>query len=67
VNEQLRQRLSQLRTEMPMEELSAKLRAAAHARLVPAKVHPAWTIALAASVITYLGWALLYTRAYIHD
>jgi len=45
----------------PSAELSRKLRAAAHARLVPAKVHPGWSVAIAASVVVYLGWALLYT------
>jgi hypothetical protein len=45
----------------PSAELSRKLRAAAHARLVPVKVHPGWGVAIAASVVAYLGWALLYT------
>jgi hypothetical protein len=54
-------RLAQLPLETPPAELSNKLRAAAHARLVPAKVHPAWSVAIAASVVAYLGWALVYT------
>jgi len=29
--------------------------------LVPVKVHAAWSIAIAASVLVYLGWALVYT------
>jgi hypothetical protein len=53
--------LAALRAAAPSAELSRKLRAAAHARLVPAKVHPAWSIAIAASVVAYLGWALLFT------
>lgn len=55
------QGLAKLPLEAPPAELSKKLRLAAHARLVPAKVHPAWSVAIAASVIAYLGWALLYT------
>ena len=54
------QALAALRLVAPSAELSQKLRAAAHARLVPAKVHPAWSVAVAASVVAYLGWALLY-------
>jgi hypothetical protein len=54
-------RLAELPLESPPAELTTKLRAAAHARLRPAKVHPAWSVALAASIVTYLGWALLYT------
>ena len=54
-------RLAELPLEAPPAEFSQKLRAAAHARLVPAKVHPAWSVAIAASVVAYLGWAILYT------
>jgi hypothetical protein len=53
--------LAALRETAPSAELSRKLRAAAHARLVPAKVHPAWSVAIAASVLVYLGWALIFT------
>jgi hypothetical protein len=53
--------LSALAVESPSSALSSKLRAAGHARLVPAKVHPAWSVAIAASVAVYLGWALMYT------
>ena len=53
--------LTALRATAPSAELSRKLRAAAHARLVPAKVHPAWCVAIAASVLVYLGWALIFT------
>ena len=53
--------LAALRAAAPSAELSQKLRAAAHARLVPAKVHPAWSVAIAASVLVYLSWALIFT------
>jgi hypothetical protein len=53
--------LAALRATAPSAELSRKLRAAAHARLVPAKVHPAWSVAIAASVLVYLSWALIFT------
>ena len=53
--------LAALRAAAPSAQLTQKLRAAAHARLVPAKVHPAWSVAIAASVVVYLGWALFYT------
>jgi hypothetical protein len=46
--------------ESPPAELSRRLTAAAHARLVPRPVHPAWSVAAAASVVVYLGWALAY-------
>ena len=38
--------------------LTARLRAAGHARLRARRVHPAWTLAIVVSVVTYLGWAL---------
>ena len=53
--------LAGLRAAAPSAELTQKLRAAAHARLAPAKVHPAWTVGVAVSVVVYLGWALIYT------
>jgi len=55
------QKLAQLPQVAPPNAVSQKLQAAAHARLVPARVHPAWSIAVAASVLVYLGWAILYT------
>lgn len=55
-------RLRALPQEPPPPELSRKIRAAGHARLVPAKVHPAVSLMVAASVVVYLGWALVYTR-----
>jgi hypothetical protein len=56
------QGLAQLPLHGPPAALSQKLLAAGHARLAPAKVHPAWSIAIACSVLVYLGWALLYTN-----
>ena len=56
------QGLAQLPLQPLPAALSEKLRSACHARLVPAKVHPAWSIAIACSVLAYLGWALLYTN-----
>lgn len=53
--------LAQLPLVAPPAALSQKLRATGHARLVPTQVHPAWSVALAGSVLVYLGWALLYT------
>jgi hypothetical protein len=55
------QRLQELPLEAPPAGLSKLLTAAAHARLVPLKVHPAWSLAIATSVLVYLGWALSYT------
>jgi hypothetical protein len=55
-------RLGALPHDAPPPELSRRIRAAGHARLVPAKVHPAVSLMVAASVVVYLGWALLYTR-----
>jgi len=54
-------RLAELPPSPPDPELSAKLRARAHRILEPRRVHPMWTLAAAASVVTYLGWALYYT------
>lgn len=54
-------RLAELPVVSPSAQLSRKLMATGHARLVPAKVHPVFSIAVAASVLTYLGWALHFT------
>ena len=54
-------RLAELPPSEPDPEFSAKLRARAHRVLEPRRVHPMWTLAAAASVVTYLGWALYYT------
>jgi hypothetical protein len=56
------QGLSQLPLQAPPAALSQNLLTTGRARLVPAKVHPAWSIAIACSVLAYLGWALLYTN-----
>lgn len=53
--------LAELPLEAPPSALSQKLLASGRARLVPAPVHPAWAVAIAASVVAYLGWALFYT------
>ena len=53
--------LGALATEEPPAQLSRALRSAAHARLVPVRVHPGWSVAVAATVLAYLSWALLYT------
>ena len=55
------ERLAELPATSPPEELSRKITIAARARLVPAPVHPLWSLAVAASVLVYLGWALSFT------
>jgi hypothetical protein len=54
-------RLAELSGLPPPAELSRKLTTSGHARLVPARVHPVWSVAVAASVLVYLGWALQFT------
>ncbi len=44
--------------EPPSQELSERLRAAAHARLRARRVHPAWALMIALSVVLYLTWAV---------
>ena len=51
-------RLARLPAAEPPPELSAGLRAAAHARLRPRRVHPAWTVMVVVSVVAYLSWAV---------
>lgn len=58
------ERLAELPPLRPPSDLSQALRRAGHARLLPAKIHPLWSVAVAASVVLYLGWALLYTRPF---
>ena len=53
--------VAKLPLRVPSPVLSRSLQARAHARLLPAKVHPAFPIAVAASVVAYLGWAVFYT------
>ena len=45
----------------PSPEVSARLRAAAHARLRPRPLHPAWTLLVAVAVLGYLGWAMRFS------
>jgi hypothetical protein len=54
-------RLAALPGAEPSPELSERLRRAAHARLRPRRVHPAWTIAIALSVVSYLSWAVSFS------
>jgi len=56
----LLERLAALPSPEPSAALTASLRAAAHERLRPRPVHRAWTFALVASALTYLGWALRF-------
>ncbi len=53
--------LAELPAHTPPQELSRRIASAGHARLVPARVHPMWSLAVAASVLLYLGWALHFT------
>jgi len=54
-------RLAALPGAEPSRELSERLRRAAHARLRPRRVHPAWAIAIALSVVSYLTWAVSFS------
>ena len=60
-NDPVLARLAELPPSEPDPELSRKLRAEAHRVLEPRRVHPIWTLAAAASVVTYLGWAVYFT------
>ena len=55
------QRLAELPASEPNAELSRKLRARAHRVLRPRPIHPIFSLAAAASVVTYLGWAVYFT------
>jgi hypothetical protein len=55
------ERLAKLPASEPDAELSKRLRARAHGILRPRRIHPIWTLAAAASVVTYLGWAVYFT------
>jgi hypothetical protein len=46
-------RLARLPAPEPSRELSSRLRAAAHARLRPRRLHLAWTVLVAGSAIGY--------------
>jgi hypothetical protein len=64
MNDPVLDRLAELPPMAPPLQLSQAIRKAAHARLVPARVHPVWGVAVAASVVLYLSWALLYTAPF---
>jgi hypothetical protein len=53
--------LAALPSPSPSPELSAKIRAAALARLCPRPLHPAWALVVACSALGYLGSALAFT------
>ena len=55
------ERLAELPPSKPDGDFTARLRERAHRALVPRRVHPIWTFAAAASVVTYLGWAVYFT------
>lgn len=57
------ERLAELPVSPPSPELSDLVKRRAHAKLLARPVHPMWTLAVAASVILYLGWALHFSRA----
>jgi len=56
-------RLAALPVVEPTPELSASLRAAALVRLRPRRVHPVWALVVAASVVSYLGWAVQFSSS----
>jgi type VI protein secretion system component VasF len=57
----LLERLAELPPSEPDAVFSEKLRERAHRVLRPRRVHPIWTLAAAASVVVYLGWAVYFT------
>jgi type VI protein secretion system component VasF len=54
-------RLAELAPLEPDAALSERLRARAHRALRARPVHPVLTLAVAASVVAYFGWALYFT------
>ena len=56
-------RLSGLPAGKPPPDVSARLRASAHARLRARAVHPAWPLLVAVSVIGYLSWAVRFASS----
>lgn len=54
------ERLAEFPPLEPSAELSTRIRAAAAARLCVRAVHPAWSLAIAASAMAYLGWAFSF-------
>lgn len=55
------ERLQRLPTSKPSPQLSEQIQRLAHARLRSRPIHPLWTFAVAASVVSYLSWALVFT------
>ena len=53
-------RLARLPAPDPSPELSSRLRAAAHARLRPRRLHVAWTLLVAVSAIGYFTLAVRF-------
>jgi type VI protein secretion system component VasF len=53
--------LAALPSEDPAPELSARLRAAARARLMPRRVHPVWSLLVVVTVVVYLGCAVHFS------
>lgn len=56
-------RLAELPALPPSDDLSERIRGAAHAALRPRPLHPFWALTVAASVLAYLGWAFYFTNA----
>lgn len=54
-------RLAELAPSTPTPVLSPELQQRAHARLRARPVHPVWTLAVAASSVIYLGWAVYWS------
>jgi hypothetical protein len=53
--------LSELSEQQPSSALSRRIRQVGHRALLPMRVHPLWSLSVAASVCVYLGWALHFT------
>jgi NO-binding membrane sensor protein with MHYT domain len=60
-------RLSELPCVEPRAELTARIRAAALPKLELRKVHPLWSLAVAASVVGYLCWAVHFVAVISHS
>jgi hypothetical protein len=54
-------RLAELPVSTLPEELGVRIRRLARARLVPRRLSPWFVLVVAASVVGYLGWALVFT------
>lgn len=60
-NDPVLARLSELSAPSLDPALSARITASARERLVPRHLGVLWRIAVPASVVSYLGWALAFT------